>query len=422
MLLRRIALATLGLTLLLGPAEAGRSRHHSSASRKKSSPRTKATARSKVNAGVPRPMEDRPSPSFRSTENLEGVTFFRGAMPTGVAVSRTGRVFVCFPRWGDVLDCSVAEHRKGRLVPYPDPAWNSATAGKPLSEVLLGVQSVYVDSQDHLFILDTGSVKFGPVAPGGAKLVEVDLSKDRVVKVYPFPSDIVPTTSYLNDVRINRSLGKAGMAFITDSSSYGPNGLIILDLASGRSWRRLAGHSSTRPAQGFVASVEGQPLMVRPPDGTSAPLQIGSDGLALSPDGKWVYYCPLSSRRLYRVPTNLLADPAIPEKQISDAVEDLGEKPASDGLEFDDKGRLYATAWELNAIWRLSPGGTWEVVAADPRMLWPDSLALSQDGYLYFTVNQIHRQPSFQRGRDLRQRPYALFRVKVDAGPAFLSR
>jgi hypothetical protein len=44
------------------------------------------------------------------------------------------------------------------------------------------------------------------------------------------------------------------------------------------------------------------------------------------------------------------------------------------------------------------------------------------DGYLYFTVNQLHRQKQFHEGKDLRQKPYALFRVRVDAGAVLLRR
>jgi hypothetical protein len=52
--------------------------------------------------------------------------------------------------------------------------------------------------------------------------------------------------------------------------------------------------------------------------------------------------------------------------------------------------------------------------------LWPDTLALSNDGYLYFTANQLHRQPNFHQGEDLREKPYSLFRIPVDAQPVQL--
>ena len=47
-------------------------------------------------------------------------------------------------------------------------------------------------------------------------------------------------------------------------------------------------------------------------------------------------------------------------------------------------------------------------------------MSLASDGYLYFTSNQLHRQPTMHNGQDERQRPYQLFRIKVDAAPVLL--
>jgi sugar lactone lactonase YvrE len=66
------------------------------------------------------------------------------------------------------------------------------------------------------------------------------------------------------------------------------------------------------------------------------------------------------------------------------------------------------------------PRGEWKTIAHDPRILWPDTLSVAADGYLYFTANQLHRQPQFHEGQDLRQKPYTLFRIKIDAGPVIL--
>ena len=95
-------------------------------------------------------------------------------------------------------------------------------------------------------------------------------------------------------------------------------------------------------------------------------------------------------------------------------------KPAADGLESDAEGRVYVTAFEHNAIVRLQTNGLYETVVSDPRMLWPDTLSLASDGYLYVISNQLHRQPSYHNGRDLRVKPYSLFRTRVDATPVRL--
>ena len=63
----------------------------------------------------------------RTAGRIELVATFDGPMPTGVTVSHKGRIFVNFPRWGDRVDFTVAELRKGKAVAYPDEAINSTS-------------------------------------------------------------------------------------------------------------------------------------------------------------------------------------------------------------------------------------------------------------------------------------------------------
>src|SRR5438094_210405 len=52
---------------------------------------------------------------------LETVALFEGkAMLTGVTVSRQGRIFLCYPRWGDRVNHTVVELKGNELVPFPD--------------------------------------------------------------------------------------------------------------------------------------------------------------------------------------------------------------------------------------------------------------------------------------------------------------
>jgi sugar lactone lactonase YvrE len=116
----------------------------------------------------------------------------------------------------------------------------------------------------------------------------------------------------------------------------------------------------------------------------------------------------------------LLRERANNEAALSKAVIDLGEKGASDGLEADDQGRVYAGDYEHNSIRQRQTDGQWRTIVHDPRVLWPDTMSVAVDGYLYFTANQLHRQAGFHEGTDLRQKPYVLFRVRIDAGPVTL--
>jgi sugar lactone lactonase YvrE len=366
-------------------------------------------------------------PSDEPLGVLELVAYFNGAMPTGVTVSHKGRIFVNFPRWGDEVSFTVAEVRDGKAIAYPDEAMNQTDPHDPAADAgaLVSVQSVVVDPADRLWILDTGSPMFQPTKYGGPKLLCVDLKANQVIKKILFPQNVALPTTYLNDVRFDLQRGKEGIAYITDSAQNGPNGIIVVDLASGESWRRLNDHPSTKveDLQTFLPIVEGRPFLVKQHEDGSTKLaaNMGSDGIAISATGEWLYYCPLASRRLYSVSTEALSNRSVDDEYVSRTVKDEGDKGgASDGLESDAEGRIYVTNYEHNSIMRRNPNGEWETTVHDPRLLWPDTLSLASDGYLYVTANQLHRQARFHNGSDMRKKPYTLFRIKVNAKPVFL--
>jgi sugar lactone lactonase YvrE len=358
-------------------------------------------------------------PQERSIGRLEAVASFDAAMPTGVTVSHDGRVFVNFPRWGDVVPATVAEIVDGKAVAYPDDVTNRPDSTR-IEETFISVQSVVVDPWNRLWILDTG-LGLPPGTPGAAKLIGFDLDTDRAFQTVVFPPEVIAPGTYLNDVRFDLRRGTAGVAFITDSSPVTGNGIIVVDLATGRSWRRLRGHPSVRPVDGFVPIVEGRPVMYRIPGRPPQPFAVGSDGIALNADGERLFYRPLSSRRLYSVSIDALVDESVSEDSCAATVTDHGDLGfASDGLAADGGGRVYLTNYEDNAIMIWSPDGSLETLVHDPRLLWPDTICLAADGYLYIVANQLHRQASFNDGEDRRAKPYGLFRVSVDAGPVLL--
>jgi sugar lactone lactonase YvrE len=145
----------------------------------------------------------------------EVVFEFHDQMPTGVTVADDGRIFVCYPRWGDKVDFTVAELRDGREVPFPDAEVNVFDASRP-QECLVSVQSVVVDPAGKLWLLDTGSIELQPRIEGGAKLVCVDLERNAIERTIVVPPDVALETTYLNDIRFDL---RRGYAFITDSTA-----------------------------------------------------------------------------------------------------------------------------------------------------------------------------------------------------------
>ena len=358
-------------------------------------------------------------------KRLDAVYVFDGPpLPTGLAGTADGRDFVCFPRWGEPTNYTAAEVTGGRLVPFPDAQTNQFLPQNPQKfdprTHLVSVQSVVVDPIGRLWLLDTGSINLQPHVAGGPKLWGYDLkTRQRVAAIDFSNGDAITPKTYLNDVRFDLSRGKGGYAYLTDS---GEGALVVVDLASGRAWRKLDGHPSTAASKDITIMVEGDPLKVRPPGSDAAKNPpFAADGIALSPDGKTLYYTSLSQRDIFAVATDVLADESA---DAGPAVRTVASKQScNDGLACDARGRIYSTDYESNAIRVFDPAGGKPptLLVRDERILWPDSMFV-RDGAIYFTSNQLNRQGQFHRGQSLLQRPFVVFRYPVDGAEAIPAR
>ena len=302
----------------------------------------------------------------------------------GVTISKTGRIFVNSPRWVDEAI----------------NAWDQ-TPGESARDHFVSVQSVVVDEEDALWILDPASPYFRAVVPGGAKLVRVDLATNEVTRVYHFDDESAPVKSYFNDVRFAR-----GHAFISDS---GLGAIVVVDLDTGKVRRLLEDHASPKVEPGVEPVIGGQPWKL--PNGR--PPQVHVDGIAIDPQREHVYYKPLVGRTLYRIPIAALLDESLPSEAVGERVERVAETEPTDGLEFDAQGNLYLTSLEWNAIKVLRPDGRIELVARSTDFQWPDTFAMSRDGDLLLSCAQFHLLPDFNGGEDKRTPPYKVFRLKL---------
>jgi sugar lactone lactonase YvrE len=315
---------------------------------------------------------------------------------TGVAVSKQGRIFVNYPRWSNSVPISVAEiSPTGEVKAFPDEVWNAWRPGLSPKTHFVCVQSVHVDKDNFLWILDPANPQFQGVVKGGPKLLKVDLRTHQVVQTIFFDDSIALANSYLNDVRVDT---QRGYAYLTDS---GMGALVVINLATGQSRRLLSKHPSTHSEQ-ITIVINGKAW--RLPDGRVP--QIHADGIALDPSGQYLYYQALSGRHLYRIATKWLRDETLSEQQLGEKVELLTKSGVADGIIFGPDNRLYLSALEENAIKRFRPNNKQvELVIQDARLAWPDSFAVGADGSVYVTTAQIHLGAA-------RTEPYRLFVMK----------
>jgi streptogramin lyase len=333
--------------------------------------------------------------------DLQEVASFPDQQVTGVAVStKSGRIFVNFPYWSDQHSISVAEIVNGQPKPFPNEDWNKP--GAPASHFIC-VQSVVVDDQDNLWVLDPAAPKMQEIVKSGPKLVKIDLLTNEVVQTIPFGEDIAPAKSYLNDVRVDT---RSDTAFITDS---GKGAIIVVNLKNGNARRLLDGDSSTQPEKGFKLVVDGRELIDQQ---KKAPPQIASDGIALDSKNGYLYYHALTAHNLYRIKTSFLTDEHVSKKDLGSKVENVGTTSAPDGMLEAPDGSIYLTDLEHNAVahWNLETKNI-EQVIADKRLMWPDTLSWGPNNELYVTTSQIENMPRFNDGKSTRTKPYKLWKI-----------
>ncbi len=339
--------------------------------------------------------------SVAAAAELQEVASFPDQQVTGVGVStKSGRIFVNFPYWSDNHGISVAEIVDGQPKPFPNEEWNKPG---PAGSHFICVQSVVVDDQDNLWILDPAAPKTKEIVKAGPKLLKIDLKNNEVVKTIPFGEDVAPAKSYLNDVRVDTN---ANTAFITDS---GISAIVVVNLETGKARRLLADHKSTKVEPGVTITVDGKELIDQE---KNKPPQFASDGIALDSKTGYLYYHALTGHTLYRIKTADLMNEKLSKSDLDGKVENLGQTPSPDGMLEAADGSIYLTDIEGGAIAHWAPTTKKiERVIADKRLLWPDTLSWGPGGELYVTASQIENMPKYNGGKSTRTEPYKLFKV-----------
>ncbi|MFC1853088.1 L-dopachrome tautomerase-related protein [candidate division CSSED10-310 bacterium] len=299
---------------------------------------------------------------------------------TGVAVSQKGRIFVNYPRWSPQVPFSVGELvSKSEVKPFPDQDMNEWQPALDPKDHFICVQSVYVDGENYLWILDAANPLFQGVIKNGPKLLKIDLQTDQVVQKLIFKDTIVSPNSYLNDVRVDP---KRQFAYITDS---GLGALVVVNLKTGVCRRVLTDHASTK-SENTTVVINNRPWLL--PDGSNP--QIHADGIALNSEGTYLYYQALTGRTLYRIRTEFLRTESGKVEDLASKVEKIEQTGVADGLLWGLDDCVYLSALETSEIKRLTPAGKVETVVQDQRLAWPDSFSQGADGSIYVSTSQIH--------------------------------
>jgi len=347
----------------------------------------------------------------QSKPQLEVVASFSTERPGNIAVSKKGRVFIT------MSDPTASKYVVKEILPdgniriFPDTAWTSKPSQQSIKGInrTIGIQI----SKEILWVLDIGDNSTQPKqAP---KLIGWDINTRKLHRIFVLPEAVLHPSSFLQDFVIDE---KHETAIIADMSLGGMlypavPAFVIIDLKTGYSRRILENDKSFQPVDEDL-NVNRRPLSHTNSEGQIINPHYPLNPITIDAEMKWIYFGALGGEKIFRVATDNVADENLSDKILSERIEYYATKPKSDGIKIDDKGRIYVTDVENNAIGISTPDGYSILVQDNSLISWPDGIAISPNGYLYFTSNQLQNKPWWNNGKDDSKPPFYVLRIKAD--------
>lgn len=320
-----------------------------------------------------------------------------------VALTASGTIFLGLPRWTGMKDTPsvVQVGADGALHPFPGGGWNNWAFGKPVDQAFVQVNALHVFGDDTLWVVDQGAPERKATLPGAQKVLQFDTRSGALLQALHFGDDILPEGACLNDLRIWGS-----RIYLTDS---GRGAIVVHDIATGQTLRRLDAHPLLLQSEVMPLRGSGRRVLV---DADGARPRVGSDFIEISPDGQWLYFStPTGPFR--RVPTALLADPAVDDDTIAASIIEVAAIPTLNGSAMDSCGNLYLANAEQRCIEVLAPSGQRAVLAADERLVDPDALFITRDRRLFVPATQSERLPEHDAGHNGVERPFLVLSMAL---------
>ena len=320
--------------------------------------------------------------------------------PGNIAVTPAGRIIISNHQFYNP-DYRVLEvHRDGSTTPFPSRKWSRAPGDDGIGmNAVLGLRS---DPRGVVWMLDNG----GKVP----KVVAWDTRNNQLERVIHIPPPATRPGSFHNDLAVD--LVNEALYIADIGGNRGP-AIVVVDLKTGQSRRVLEKHQSVQ-AEDLPMVIEGRAVTIKNEAGKVVEARVGVNPISIDPTYTWVYFGAMHGDDLWRIRTVDLVNPSLSAAALGSRVERYGDKPISDGISIDTGGYVYITDVVNNAIGITGPEGTYRIYAQDKaRLVWPDGISAGPDGWMYATVNQLHRSAVLNGGEDVSKSPYYVVRFRA---------
>jgi len=324
----------------------------------------------------------------------ETVFSFGPEVPPGnLAIGPDGRMFMSLHGFYGPPLRVVEVGTDGSVTPYPNADWANAPSGDgPGLNKVLGLRA---DRNGILWMLDDAS-------DGRAgRIVGWNTRTETLHQIVYLAPPVTRSDNFLNDLAVDR---EHEAIYITDTATPSTAALIVVDLKTGRARRVLEGSEFTRP-EDIDMVIDGRVVALG-----GAPARVGANPITIDPSNTWVYFAPMSGRSMYRVWTTDLLDDKLGQSELEARVQRYGDKPISDGSTVDGGGNVYITSITDDTIGVVRPNGSYEALFSRDDMSWPDGFAYGPDHQIYVTVNELHRSPVLNGGKNAARGEFKIIR------------
>jgi len=366
-----------------------------------------------VSGSIAQPAE---APTSGRPSGLEIVAALDGVMPGNIAVTPQGRIVFSVHPFGAGRYRVMELMPNGTTEPFPNDEWASPAGDDGVGiSAIIGIES---DANGVVWMLDMGQGLERP-----ARLIGWDTVAERLHRVIPVPAPSIVEQSFVQDLAIDQTHQAIYLADMGRADLFGPSvpAIIVVDIRTGLSRRVLEGHPSLQPEDVDLV-VDGAPIELVQPDGSKAKPRLGLNPITLSADDSQLIVGSMSGNKLWTISTEALVDRSRSTESLERTVVEYGSKAPSDGITIDAVGNVYVTDLAANAIGVYEPyKKEYRLLLQDDLLSWPDGLSAGSDGYIYATVNQLHRTAALSGQGDVTEPPFLIVRFRPLA-PALVGR